>query len=49
MKSYRKQITEAEEIAALSLVKYRKVAGLLGDAENSADAIEQAGKSIKQR
>merc|ERR1712158_70058 len=32
-KSYKKQIEEAEEIAALNLAKYRKVAGALGDAE----------------
>ena len=41
MKSYKKQIEEAEEIAALNLAKYRKVAGTLGDAEASADANEQ--------
>merc|ERR1712055_617689 len=33
VKSYKKQIEEAEEIAALNLAKYRKVAGSLGDAE----------------
>merc|ERR1712080_296216 len=33
IKSYKKQIEEAEEIAALNLAKYRKVAGALGDAE----------------
>merc|ERR1711962_1362688 len=33
----KKQIEEAEEIAALNLAKYRKVAGALGDAEASAD------------
>merc|ERR1719497_135985 len=36
VKSYKKQIEEAEEIAALNLAKYRKVAGALGDAEASA-------------
>merc|ERR1711971_119374 len=36
IKSYKKQIEEAEEIAALNLAKYRKVAGALGDAEASA-------------
>ena len=41
IKSYKKQIEEAEEIAALNLAKYRKVAGALGDAEASADANEQ--------
>merc|ERR1712179_721159 len=38
VKSYKKQIEEAEDIAALNLAKYRKVAGALGDAEASADA-----------
>merc|ERR1712180_222426 len=33
VKSYKKQVEEAEEIAALNLAKYRKVAGALGDAE----------------
>ena len=41
IKSYKKQIEEAEEIAALNLAKYRKVAGALGDAEASADNNEQ--------
>merc|ERR1712058_38538 len=41
VKSYKKQIEEAEEIAALNLAKYRKVAGALGDAEAAADAAEQ--------
>ena len=43
VKSYKKQIEEAEEIAALNLAKYRKVAGALGDAEAAADANEQVG------
>ena len=41
IRSYKKQIEEAEEIAALNLAKYRKVAGALGDAEAVADANEQ--------
>ena len=41
VKSYKKQIEEAEEIAALNLAKYRKVAACLGDAEAAADASEQ--------
>merc|ERR1712130_44287 len=45
----RKQIEEAEEIAALNLAKYRKVAGALGDAEASADANEQAMAMRKAR
>ena len=43
VKSYKKQIEEAEEIAALNLAKFRKVAGALGDAEAVADANEQVG------
>merc|ERR1712158_182349 len=42
VKSYKKQIEEAEEIAALNLAKYRKVAGALADAEERADLNEQA-------
>ena len=49
MKSYKKQIEEAEEIAALNLAKYRKVAGALGDAEASADANEQVKEAQKQK
>ena len=48
MKSYKKQIEEAEEIAALNLAKYRKVAGALGDAEASADANEQVTEAQKK-
>merc|ERR1712172_291102 len=49
VKSYKKQIEKAEEIAALNLAKYRKVAGALGDAEASADANEQAMAMRKAR
>merc|ERR1712003_185045 len=49
VKSYKKQIEEAEEIAALNLANYRKVAGALGDAEASADANEQAMAMRKAR
>merc|ERR1712060_705142 len=49
IKSYKKQIEGAEEIAALNLAKYRKVAGALGDAEASADANEQAMAMRKAR
>merc|ERR1719339_103304 len=49
VKSYKKQIEEAEEIAALNLAKFRKVAGALGDAEASADANEQAMAMRKAR
>merc|ERR1719394_1676431 len=37
IKSYKKQIEEAEEIAALNLAKFRQAQGQLGDAAQSAD------------
>ena len=49
VKSYKKQIEEAEEIAALNLAKYRKVAGALGDATAAADAAEQVKYKQKRR
>merc|ERR1719290_1780 len=49
IKSYKKQIEEAEEIAALNLAKYRKVAGALGDATAVADANEQEAAMRKAR
>merc|ERR1711974_403637 len=49
IKSYKKQIEEAEEIAALNLAKYRKVAGALGEAEEAADINEQALARFKAR
>merc|ERR1712061_515845 len=45
----KKQIEEAEEIAALNLAKYRKVAGALGDATANADAAEQDAAMRKAR
>merc|ERR1719430_223710 len=42
IKTYKKQLEEAEEIAALNLAKFRKVMGSLGDAEERADINEQA-------
>merc|ERR1711988_872752 len=49
IKSYKKQIEEAEEIAVLNLAKYRKVAGALGEAEAVADENEQALARMKAR
>merc|ERR1712106_413359 len=49
VKSYKKQIEEAEEIAALNLAKYRQVAGALGDAAANADEREQAAAMRKAR
>merc|ERR1711972_908952 len=49
IKSYKKQIEEAEEIAALNLAKFRKVPGALGDAAAAADAAEQESAMRKAR
>merc|ERR1719481_1836921 len=42
VKSYKKQIEEAEEIAALNLAKYRQVQGNLAASGERADLNEQA-------
>merc|ERR1712179_579734 len=42
IKSYKKQIEEAEEIAALNLAKFRQAQSQLADAEERADLTEQA-------
>merc|ERR1712154_188042 len=42
IKSYKKQIQEAEEIAAMNLAKFRQVQSALGVAEERADGNEQA-------
>ena len=42
IKTYKKQIEEAEEIAALNLAKFRQVQGQLADAEERADLNEKA-------
>ena len=44
VKSYKKQIEEAEEIAALNLAKYRKVQADLESSEERADINEQVEK-----
>merc|ERR1712036_101431 len=49
IKSFKKQIAEAEEIAALNLAKFRKVQGALGEADAAADANEQALAKLKGR
>merc|ERR1712025_94320 len=49
IKSYKKQIEEAEEIAALNLAKFRQAQGQLGDAAQSADLNEQALAKAKAR
>merc|ERR1712202_52785 len=49
IKTYKKQIEEAEEIAALNLAKFRQAQALLGDAAQSADLNEQALAKAKTR
>jgi len=49
IKSYKKQIEEAEEIAALNLAKYRQAQANLGDSAERADINEQALAKSKAR
>merc|ERR1711982_235636 len=49
IKSYKKQIEEAGEIAALNLAKFRKVQGNLTEAEERADLNEQAFAKARAR
>merc|ERR1711884_42246 len=49
IKSYKKQIEEAEEIAALNLAKYRQVQNNLSGAHERADVSEQALAKAKAR
>merc|ERR1712061_23186 len=49
IKTYKKQIEEAEEIAALNLAKFRQTQAALGEAEQCADAQEQVLARSKAR
>ena len=49
IKSYKKQIEEAEEIAALNLAKYRQVQGSVSVAMERADINEQSAARYKAR
>ena len=49
VKNYKKQIEEAEEIAALNLAKFRKVQTDLEEAEERADLNEQVLAKFKAR
>merc|ERR1712050_810884 len=49
IKSYKKQIEEAEEIAALNLAKYRQVQSNLADAEERSDLNDQALAKLKAK
>merc|ERR1719471_2185042 len=49
IKSYKKQIEEAEEIAAMNLAKFRQALANLADAEERADLNEQALGKLKAK
>merc|ERR1719250_169421 len=49
VKNYKKQIEEAEEIAALNLAKFRKVQGDLAESEERADINEQVLAKYKAK
>ena len=49
VRSYKKQIEEAEEIAAINLAKFRKAQQDLGESEERADLNEQAFSKFKAR
>merc|ERR1711868_128287 len=49
IKSYKKQIEEAEEIAALNLAKFRQAQAQLGESEERADLNEQALAKYKAK
>merc|ERR1712152_24177 len=49
IKSYKKQIEEAEEIAAMNLAKFRQTQANLADAEERADLNEQALGKLKAK
>ena len=49
IKSYKKQIEEAEEIAALNLAKFRKAQANLADSEGRADLNEHALAKIRSK
>jgi len=49
VKGYKRQIEEAEEIAALNLAKFRKVQADLENAEERADVNEQVLAKYKAK
>merc|ERR1712033_137679 len=49
IKTYKTQIEEAQEIAAMNLAKFRQAQGNLGDAQERADLGEQALAKMKAR
>lgn len=49
IKTYKKQVDEAEEIAAINLAKYRKVQHELEDAEERADMAENSMQKLRTK
>merc|ERR1712050_829999 len=49
IKTYKKQLEEAEEIAALNLAKFRQAQNNLGDATERADINDQAIAKLKAK
>lgn len=49
IKTYKRQIEEAEEIAALNLAKFRKAQQELEEAEERADNAEQVASKAKAK
>jgi len=49
VKSYKKQIEEAEEIAALNLAKFRQTMATVVGSQEAADASEQALAKLRTR
>lgn len=49
IKTYKRQIEEAEEIAALNLAKFRKAQQELEEAEERADLAEQAVGKLRTK
>ena len=49
LRNYKRQIEEAEEIAALNLAKFRQAQAQLGECEERADLNEQALAKYKAK
>merc|ERR1719481_389509 len=49
IKTYKRQVEEAEEIAAVNLAKYRKVQNELEDAEERADSADSALSKLRAK
>lgn len=49
IKTYKRQVEEAEEIAAVNLAKYRKIQHEIEEAEERADEAEQALQKLRAK